>query len=326
METVNSPANPAPKTSSGAQVFFFFFLQFVLLYMVSISIGGALFNIIDRFFPVAEAYYYTTNLSNSLRYHLSTLIIGTPIFLWLARKIYKHEQTDEHMSQSGLRRWLTYLTLIIAALTVIGDLISLVFNLLGGETEIRFILKSLVILAIAGAIFYYYLTDVKGRRQTAGTNASSLPRIYFWAVAAVALAAIITSFFFITPPKEQRERNRDAVRVTRLSEIDNAILQYAVNNQSKLPTSLNDIIVVSDVLTDPVNGEAFTYRTTSSTGYELCATFETSNKIRPKESQDYYSDPGWLHDAGETCFQRDITFRLQNSGYPIKAVPSRTND
>src|SRR3989344_7143330 len=101
-QTTTSSASSKPQ---GARNFFFYFLTFVLLYIVAISLGGALFNIINRNFP-AIGYY---DMTRPLRFSLSALIIGSPIFLWLSRKVYNLEHADQSMRQSGIRRWLTYI-------------------------------------------------------------------------------------------------------------------------------------------------------------------------------------------------------------------------
>ena len=44
---------------------------------------------------------------------------------------------------------------------LIGDFITLVYNLLGGELTTRFMLKVLTIAVIAGTIFFYYLPDLR---------------------------------------------------------------------------------------------------------------------------------------------------------------------
>ena len=62
---------------------------------------------------------------------------------------------------SPIRRWLTYFTLFVAAGFLIGDLTTLVYNVLGGEITIRFSLKVIVVGAIAGTIFGYYLRDLR---------------------------------------------------------------------------------------------------------------------------------------------------------------------
>ena len=60
-----------------------------------------------------------------------------------------------------MRRWLTYLTLFVAAAVLVGDMITLVNNVLGGELSIRFVLKVLVAAVIAGTIFGFYLHDLR---------------------------------------------------------------------------------------------------------------------------------------------------------------------
>ena len=56
---------------------------------------------------------------------------------------------------------MTYLTLFIAAAVLVGDVTSLVYSLLGGELTTRFVLKVSTIAVIAGAVFGYYLRDLR---------------------------------------------------------------------------------------------------------------------------------------------------------------------
>jgi hypothetical protein len=67
-----------------------------------------------------------------------------------------------------VRRWLTYLTLAIAVSVIIGDSTNLVYHLLGGEVTARFLLKALTIGSIAGAIFVYYLRDLRRDEKEVG--------------------------------------------------------------------------------------------------------------------------------------------------------------
>ena len=60
-----------------------------------------------------------------------------------------------------IRKWLIYFTLFAAALIIIGDLVALIFSLLGGELTVRFLLKVVTIFFVAGSVFYYYLWDLR---------------------------------------------------------------------------------------------------------------------------------------------------------------------
>lgn len=65
------------------------------------------------------------------------------------------------MQRSRVRKWLTYVTLVIAACTLIGDAIGLVYGFLNGDLTTRVTLKFLVVAAIAGAIFLYFIRDAE---------------------------------------------------------------------------------------------------------------------------------------------------------------------
>ena len=69
----------------------------------------------------------------------------------------------------GARRQLTYLTLFLAASILIGDLISVVYNFLGGEITIRFLLKVLTVALISGGVFAYYLVELRADEQAPET-------------------------------------------------------------------------------------------------------------------------------------------------------------
>ena len=51
--------------------------------------------------------------------------------------------------------------MFIAATVLIGDVTTLVYNLLGGELTVRFALKVLTVALIAGTAFTYYLRDLR---------------------------------------------------------------------------------------------------------------------------------------------------------------------
>ena len=77
------------------------------------------------------------------------------------RTAKRRETSAEGMTPSGARRWCTYLTLFIAVAALVGDGISLLYNLLGGELTIHFVLKSLVVGGIAASALIYYLRDLR---------------------------------------------------------------------------------------------------------------------------------------------------------------------
>ena len=64
-------------------------------------------------------------------------------------------------NDSPVRQWLTYIALLIAAGVVVGDLIGFLRYFLRGELTGRFVAKTIVVLAISGGVFWYYLGSLE---------------------------------------------------------------------------------------------------------------------------------------------------------------------
>ncbi|MDP6704139.1 MAG: DUF5671 domain-containing protein, partial [archaeon] len=102
-----------------------------------------------------------------IRTSLAAIIVAFPLYVLLMRQLKRAEQRDPEQRQSKIRKWLAYLTLIVAAAIIIGDLIAVIAGLLGGELAIRFSLKALTVLVITGSIFGYYLQDLRREEKEA---------------------------------------------------------------------------------------------------------------------------------------------------------------
>ncbi len=77
----------------------------------------------------------------------------------------KSYQRDPVKKRLRIRRWLIYFTLFVAALIIIGDLVSLIYNFLGGELTTHFILKVLAIFFVATSTFIYYFWQIKQQKE-----------------------------------------------------------------------------------------------------------------------------------------------------------------
>lgn len=156
---------PRPRASLSAREAFLYLVMFSTLYYSAFNLGDLLFTFINQAFADPAANYYMRNFADAVRWPTSALIIGFPLFLFTARYIGGEVTQNPIKRLSGVRRWLTYITLFIATTLLIGDTTSLVYHLLGGEITIRFMLKSLVVGVIAGTIFGYYLWDLRSEEK-----------------------------------------------------------------------------------------------------------------------------------------------------------------
>lgn len=161
-------AVPRRKPYLSAREAFLYLVLFLTLYISAFSTGSLVFDFINRFLPDPLTQYYSLEASaQSIRTATASLIITFPLFLFVSHLLGKAIRRDPEKRSSKVRKWLTYLTLFVAAGVIIGDLITLVSNLLSGELSIRFVLKVLTVLLIAGGIFGYYLWDLRQEEEDA---------------------------------------------------------------------------------------------------------------------------------------------------------------
>ena len=152
---------PRPRPSLSAREAFMYLLLFTTLYIVAFNLGNLLFQFIDRAFPDPGSSLPETYFRQAIRFSVSSLIVALPVFLYMSRLTNRATNLDPNKRASPVRRWLTYLTLFVAACVLIGDFTSLVYSFLGGELTVRFVLKVLTVGVIAGTVFWYYLSDLR---------------------------------------------------------------------------------------------------------------------------------------------------------------------
>lgn len=157
---------PRPRASLSARDAFLYLVLFATLYYSAFHLGSLLFDLINHALPdPAENRAYAA-LGSSMRWSVASLLIAFPVFAFVARYLSKELERAPIKRLSPVRRWLTYLTLYLAAIALICDFTTLVYNLLGGELSLRFVLKVLVVAVIAGTIFGYYLRDLRREEAT----------------------------------------------------------------------------------------------------------------------------------------------------------------
>ena len=162
---------PRPHTQLSARHAFIYLLLFTLLIIVSVQLGNLLFQIVDIVFPdPLESEYAPAGRQSAMRWAIASLVVAFPLFLFLSRAVGKEIKKNPAMRLSGVRRWLTYLALFVAATILVGDFIGLIFSFLEGDLDVRFVLKSFVVAMIAGGIFGYYYLSLSGEERASGEN------------------------------------------------------------------------------------------------------------------------------------------------------------
>ena len=140
---------PKPRPSLSAREAFVYLTLFATLYLSAYHLGSLVFDLINRVLPDPARGDEEAWIFDSMRWSVSSLMIAFPVFLYLSHYTERELARSPIKRLSPVRRWLTYLTLFVAAGVLIGDLTTLVYNVLGGELTLRFLLKVATIAASA---------------------------------------------------------------------------------------------------------------------------------------------------------------------------------
>lgn len=321
----NRPA--LTKKSSTVDVAINFF-SFILLCIVATSLGTLYFQVINNYFPGPLAALGTVGELGAMRamhYAIASLVIAFPLYFLSLRLWFRKFQEDEGRTESRLTRWLTYLVLLAASITIVGDFIAVLFRFLQGEGSARFFLKALIILVVATFIFGFYYFE---RRRIQYHR--SVPRVAFSylgaSAASVVALGIVLGFVAAGSPATARKLAFDAMRARELNQLSNCIGRYA-RALGQLPSSLAELrrsggyTYCAAFMDDPDTKAQYEYRVivasrvqgSATIGeFELCATFSL-----PSGKQSSAFAGAWdKHDAGRSCH----TSTAQLVG---KAAPSR---
>jgi len=288
--------------------FFLHLGAMIALYVSVISFLALWFEYINVLFPDALQGYYGS-FDGGIRVAMASLIVVLPLYIWLTRLVNEDLRKNSAKRELGVYKWLLYLTLFVAGLTVAIDLITLINRFLGGEITTRFVLKVIVVLIVSGGVFFYYLYALRGVWQ----KQEKRSKLIGWIIGVIALLSVIAGFFIIGSPQDQRLVRFDEEKVGALQNIQWQIVDYWQNKEA-LPETLEEL---NDPLRgfisplDPQTGEAYEYNITGDMSFELCAVFNRESRAsetRPRISE-YFPVKGessWEHGEGRTCFVRTI--------------------
>lgn len=158
---------PRPKPYLSAREVFVYLVLFAALYAAAYNLGALIFQLIDHRFPdLARAGYLRDFSPARMRWNISAMIVAFPLFFVTFRRVTRSIAKDPTKRNSRPRKWLTYLTLFVTGLWLAGDGMALIYNALGGELTIRFLLKAAVVALIAGSIFSFFLADMRQEERT----------------------------------------------------------------------------------------------------------------------------------------------------------------
>ena len=298
-------AVPRPRPYLHAREAFLYLVSFIALYVFAFSLGAVLFGLIDHTFSDSLD-RHRSSPSTADATAIAAVIVAFPLYLILMRRLTQAVAADPERRQSLVRRWLTYLTLVVGAGIILGDIIALLASLLTGDPTVNFFLKVGAVLLIVVPIFGYYLWDMRQAEDEVSASAARAAPILRGLVIAAVVVVVATvgySIYVVGTPGQQRNVRLDEQRIDDLRGISRNVDRYYETNGT-LPANLFDLQgprYSVQSIEDPQTGRPYGYYLVGGVNYELCAVFNTESPERRDERRPF-SESIWDHGPGLTCF------------------------
>jgi hypothetical protein len=297
--------------ATAAKDAFFYLLAFSTLATWTIGLGSLSFTLIDQW--LADALFSTAYNQAYDTYGIAaamaSILVAFPIYILVTRTINRDVSSHPEKLNSSVRKWLTYMALVIAAGVFIGDLIAALTYLLRGEITSRFLAKAFTVLVLSGGVFFYYYFGQRKPeegevRQRVGRDASMAILSAF-----VVSLMVILGFLRIGGPGTQRMQRADEKRVQDLYQLTEHVQNRWRLGGNVLPHDLTELSGVA--ISDPVTRAVYEYHPKEGSKYELCATFSTASR----HDNAMANRDAWAHPAGHHCFSMDAAQPSQGPGY-----------
>ena len=304
---------PVPKcrVSTGPREAFLHLLLFASLATWVTALGSLLFDLINLRLPLPGE--QPTADFGSLRFGIAAVAVAFPLFGLVWRRVRLDIAANPARGLDPIRRWLSYLALFAAALILLGDGIGLVVSFLNGDLTVRFLLKAVVIAALAGGVVWWLQHGLRELPQNPNGK-----RTLWYALCAFIVATIAVSAWVTGGPLQARLRAQDAERIDDLRAIYRAVSSFS-REQGRLPAALEECNTnpgtFIQTLNDAVTGQPYGYQITGDNSFSLAGTFALPS--RGADSGRDYSDPKregfWRHGAGPHTFNIDLGARREKA-------------
>lgn len=297
-------------------------LSMIALYISSGSLIALLFQYVNLYFPDALQPIYYSGVAGTIRWAMASLMIIFPIYLAVTHLLNREYSSSPEKRELRIRKWLVYFTLFVAALIISTDLVTLVYNFLGGDLTARFLLKILIVAFVVGTVFLYYGLDLKEKLTKSRLS------MFLWGSVFIVALSLIGGFFTAGSPFKARLYNFDEQKVMDLQNLQYQIIEFWIQKQI-LPGSLadlkNDLTGYQPPL-DPEKNLSYGYKLADKLSFELCADFNLAsysalNVGKAPVAAPYYETypQNWNHEQGSKCFSRTIDPQLYRERLkPIK--------
>lgn len=156
------PPIPRPQPYVSAAEAFLYSLMFVALAMTAWNLTSLFFELIASWLPDPVDGLSRID-ADRVRWAIAILVVFFPLFLLLNARAVKAATRDPGVRRSSVRKWFAYVTLFLAALGLIGDLVAVIYAFLSGDLTARFAAKAATVAVVAGAVLAYFRGELADR-------------------------------------------------------------------------------------------------------------------------------------------------------------------
>jgi hypothetical protein len=276
------PPVPRPAQIATPRHAFLYAVLFIAMAVTAINMVTLLHAQIDLAFADPAFEQLPERTAGRLRSAVAALLVAAPVYVLVSRHVTRSAAADDGILKSPVRKWLTYLALLVSALVFLGDAIYTVDRFLDGELTLRFALKAGAVALVSGAVFLHYLGDVE--RTIAGRDR------HLAVVAAVVAVAVAATLVTVGGPQSARSDRFDRARYEDLAAIARALECERPDRTGAraLPERLSaaalyEHCVGTDVqqatLLDDETGEPYVYVRLDDAHFRVCAEFRDASTV-----------------------------------------------
>ena len=169
------PVPPPPPNVAhvGMWTGFLYILFFISLYVLATAIAGMLNIWVDKAIPTVidtnssnVDFFFGFDTPSIIRGYLAAIIVSFPLFVVLALVLKKQLVKQPGVKNLRSRKLLIYITLITTFLILLGNVIATCYELISGTVTGNGLGHLGVTLLITGAIFAYFIGEVKNDRKS----------------------------------------------------------------------------------------------------------------------------------------------------------------
>jgi hypothetical protein len=137
---------------------------FVVLYITVYAAIDIMFTFLDYHLPDGNGnmrgwYYSSMPIAEKIRHSLAAIIACVPLLYISNRALQKGMQTTGQFIH-GTRLKLRNLTLFVAAIITLFDVIAFIYYFLSGELGLRFIIKVIILSAVSFGTYFYFKPEM----------------------------------------------------------------------------------------------------------------------------------------------------------------------